>query len=106
MTILAAAIGAVIYMLALKAWSVARPFNPKVGGPALQARVVRFGTIPSRWQAHQVLVIAATPDGRTGEGVIARARLNELDCKIGSPMDAHLEGPVLVVDASTCGKGE
>lgn len=97
---LAAVVGIVAAMIAVN-----RPAgqDPKVDGPALEARVVRIGTIPSRWQMDKVLVVASTPDGRTGQGVLALARLNKLDCKVGDPVSAHMVGSVLVVDALTCG---
>jgi hypothetical protein len=78
------------------------------GPAALQtfsAKVVRFGGIPSKWQADKIIVVASTPDGRTGQGVLASARVQELDCKIGSPVSAHMAGSVMIVDALTCGKG-
>lgn len=101
--ILALGVCAGVYLLALRTMTVVQPVNPDASGQVVQARVVRFGTIPSKWRAHQVIVVASTPNGRTGQGVIALARLNERDCKVGAPVSAHMEGSVLVADALTCG---
>lgn len=80
------------------------PTGP-VAGPTFSAKVVRFGGIPSKWQADKIIVVASTPDGRTGQGVLAAARVQELGCKVGSPVSAHMAGSVKIVDALTCGKG-
>ena len=71
--------------------------------PSFPAKVVRFGGIQSKWQADKIIVIASTTDGRTGQGVLSQERAQELGCKLGSPVDAHLEGSLMVVDALTCG---
>ena len=75
-------------------------------GPIVKARVVRLGvSASSEWnQPHQVVVVAATEDGRSGQGTIARQRLIERNCRIGSPVDAHVQGSMLVIDALTCGE--
>ena len=77
---------------------------PGAKTPSFPAKVVRFGGIPSKWQADKIIVIASTTDGRTGQGVLSQQRAQELGCKLGSPVDAHLEGSLMVVDALTCGQ--
>ena len=71
--------------------------------PSFPAKVVRFGGIPSKWLSDKIIVVASTTDGRTGQGVLSQQRAKELGCKLGSPVDAHLEGALMVVDALTCG---
>ncbi|HEY0014209.1 MAG TPA: hypothetical protein VGB79_15305 [Allosphingosinicella sp.] len=75
-------------------------------GATLKAKVVRLGvSASSEWkQPHQVVVADATENGRSGQGVIARQRLIERNCEIGSPVDAHMQGSMLVIDALTCGE--
>lgn len=52
-----------------------------------------------------MIVVASTPDGRTGHGVLSSARAQELECKVGSPVSARMAGSLMIVDALTCGKG-
>lgn len=42
--------------------------------------------------------------GRTGQGTIARQRLIERNCKIGSLVGGHMQGAMLVIDALACGE--
>lgn len=79
--------------------------NEPVAGLTFPAKVVRFGGIPSKWQADKIIVVASTPDGRTGQGVIASAQAQQLGCKVGSPVRAHMAGGLMIVDALTCGEG-
>ena len=81
------------------------PLAPAATGPVVQARVVRFGEFQSEWRPHQLILVAVTADGREGQGVIARARLAERNCRIGSPVEARMQGAALVIDTLTCGNG-
>lgn len=79
--------------------------NRKPKSAAFEARVVRFGSLPNpRWTSDKLIVVATTVDGRTGQGVIATARLDQLGCKVGDPVSAHMEGAVMVVDALSCNR--
>ena len=70
---------------------------------SFEARVVRFGSLPNpKWTSDKIVVVASTADGRTGQGVIATARRDQLGCKVGDPVSAHMVGSVMVVDALTC----
>lgn len=94
-------IGLAAYVVAVAGlWAT----RPRVDGPIVEARVVRFGTNPSRWRPDWVTVVASTPDGLTGHDDLPAERLDELDCKVGDAVDARMVGSTLVVDARTCGK--
>lgn len=77
---------------------------PRVEGPVVTARVVGFGNNPSRFRPDVISIVAATPDGRSGEGVLTIDQLNELDCKIGDPVAARVVGAGLAINARSCGK--
>ncbi len=68
-----------------------------------EAKVVGFGSLPNpRWTSDRLIVLATTDNGRKGQGVIATARLDALGCRVGSPVSAHMEGPIMIVDALSC----
>ena len=92
--------GILIALTLLVGWADGR----RVEGPIVEARVTHFGTNPSRWHPDRMTVVAATPDGKVGHGMLTLDQIEALDCKAGSPVDARMVGAVLVVDAATCGR--
>jgi hypothetical protein len=73
-------------------------------GPVVEARVIRFGNNASRWYPDLIWVVAATPDGRTGQDTLSIDELNRLDCKVGDLVKARAVGAMLAVDAKTCSR--
>jgi hypothetical protein len=96
-------IGVVVCLVAIAALWIARPTSV---GPSIEARVVRFGTNPSRWRPERVTVVASTANGITGHGDLSMDQLEALHCKVGDTVTAHMVGSVLVVDAASCGKSK
>ena len=101
----AATLGLAIFLLVmamlqggLRPWS-----DQQIKSEPFQARVVRFGTFGNPKSTYDKLILVArSADGRTGQGVISTARLDELGCKVGDSVSAHMEGPVMIVDTLTC----
>jgi hypothetical protein len=95
-----------IFISATLALTFVSMSKPLPEGRQITARVVRFGTTPSRFRATMVRVVAKAPDGRMGYDVVPWQKLRELNCKVGDPVDAEIVGISLVVDARTCGKAK
>ena len=105
LSIVALGIAALLVAMAMHQAGMPLWPNKQPKAAPFEARVVRFGSLPNpRWTSYRLILVAATVDGRTGQGVISTARLDHLRCKVGSPVSAHMEGHVMVVDVLTCNR--
>lgn len=98
--LLGGALGILIFARTASLWISAPPHQ----GKRIEAKVIRFGSNPSRWNTNWITVIAATPDGLEGEGSLSRDMMDALDCRVGDPVAARLVGVTLQIDPNTCGK--
>lgn len=73
--------------------------------PTVPAKIVRIDAVPLRYHGGKRLIVAATPDGRRGFGVLASAEIRRLDCNVGDAVRVGSEGAKLVIKTYQCGKG-
>lgn len=98
--LLGGTLGILIFTGIASLWTVVPPLQ----GKKVEAKVIRFGSNPSRWSTNWITVIAATPDGLEGQGSLSRDMMDALDCRVGDPVAARLVGVTLQIDPNTCGK--